>query len=255
MKTITLIFLLLFSSVATIAQNSKTIKSNLDSLRSVQVRLDKPEQAAKRALEFTGLESRIDTHTAATSVKVEKVIINDDVTPFLSNRINGREIWRVLYTDVDFRRPLLLNDSNVTNLRDIEIILDPKTGQLLRIIVSSSNLDSTLLPELSVQKVEEQVRLSNEIFHDFLDGLPEVRFIDAVFVGVGCMPWAANMIIAQLITQSNLDGEINRVWHFICLDVPITLATFGGTYKDVDRARCVVDATTGVWLEMSSAPY
>lgn len=254
MKTLTLIFLLLSSGISTMAQNPKTIESN-NNLKTGQLRLEKAEQAAKRALEFTGLESRIGTHTAAAFVKVEKVIINSDVTPSLSNRINGREIWRVLYTDVDFRRPLLLNDSNVTNLRDIEILLDPETGQLLRIIVSSSNLDSTLLPELSVQKVEAQVRLSNEIFHDFLDGLPEVRFIDAVFVGVGCMPWAANMIIAQLITQSNLDGEINSVWHFICIDVPITLATFGGTYRDVDRARCVVDATTGVWLEMSSAPY
>ena len=255
MKTITLIFLLLFSSVATIAQNSKTIKSNLDSLRSVQVRLDKPEQAIERALQFTGIESRIDTSSANSSVRAEKVIIKDDVTPFLSNKINGREIWRVLYTGVDFRVPLLLSDSNVTKLRDIEVLLDPETGQLLRVIVTCREVDSTVKPEPSVLQAEQHLKRKREIYHDFIEGLPAISFIDAVFVGVGCMPWAANMIIAQLITQSNLDGEINRVWHFICLDVPITLATFGGTYKDVDRARCVVDATTGVWLEMSSAPY
>lgn len=254
MKTITLIFLLLFSSVATIAQNSKTIKSNLDSLRSVQVRLDKPEQAIERALQFTGIESRIDTSSANSSVRAEKVIIKDDVTPFLSNKINEREIWRVLYTGVDFRVPLLLSDSNVTNLRDIEVLLDPETGQLLRVIVTSREVDSTVKPEPSVLQAEQHLKRKREIYHDFIEGLPAISFIDAIYASAGCQPRVAKKIIAQLVLLSRNNGEFQEMWCFTTRGLR-PMAGFHGSIRSVDGARCVVDATTGQWLYVTSAPH
>ncbi|MCH8027493.1 MAG: hypothetical protein IID63_05155 [candidate division Zixibacteria bacterium] len=254
MKTLTLIFLLLSSGISTMAQNPKTIESNNNNLKTGQLRLEKPERAAKRALQFTGIESRIDTSSASSSVRVEKVIINDDVTPFLSNKINGREIWRVLYTDVDFRRSLLLNDSNVTNLRDIEVLLDPVTGQLLRIIVLSNEFDSLLKPEPSAQRAEEHLKRNREIYHDFIEGLPAISFINAIYASAGCQPRVAKKIIAQLVLLSRDNGEFQEMWCFTTRGLR-PMAGFHGSIRSVDGARCVVDATTGQWLGVTSAPH
>lgn len=254
MRSVIIIVVFLVGVIAIIAQEADESKSNNDSFFIGRVQLDSEEQAILRALQFTGLERRFTDRAAATAALPIKDSISDDVTPFLSDKINNKSLWRVKFTDVDFRRPLLLKNKGVSNLRDIEILLDQETGQLLRIIVSSGEIDPTLPPEPSAEYAEKMLRQTGEIYHGFPETIPQVPFIEAVFSGVGCRPWSANEIIAQLVIHSRFDEEPKPVWCFTCRGLPVAKEHSKGTLRQLNRERCVVDATTGQWLFMTNRP-
>lgn len=217
------------------------------------------EKALERALLVTGFASRIrrvSQPPTASSVATKSIAI-DNNTPFLADQINGKEVWVVRVDSVDIRpEEAILNGDNRWDKKNFEILLDPVSGQVLRI--STSSTASNLTPEPDSRTASAELSFRGERYCAFLDSVPEVTFLEALNAAAGCTPLVAEEIIAVCVLHSEGDRRPRPVWIITSRGVPpfeFTSFSKEAPEQDRSRVRCIVDATTGKWLSMSVAPH
>jgi hypothetical protein len=163
-----ILFVLLFSITAIAGGDSTGVDS---------VGINK-ETALARALEYTGFGEFAGVSKAEP--KIESVILSDDKTPFLHDRINGRPIWQISFSNISINSRMFDSAGKRGDLRKFDVYLDPETGQLLKIISKFEGVDTNFAPEPPIEVAEMQLRNSGELYIDFPPGPTPINFIKAI---------------------------------------------------------------------------
>jgi hypothetical protein len=231
--------------------------SSSDSGR-VHYLLSNANDAVTKALEITGFKDHITIPIASSDKIARKLLIMEDETPFLSDKIKGKEVWVVKFDSVDIRPEVARNRGDHRwPLKSFDVLLDPRTGQVVKIHAGYTDSSDNVLPEPPSNVAELSLRETGEIYHAFPDSNPKVTFIEALQAAVGCAPVSAKEIIAYLVLHSKGNSTPKPVWCITCRGIPpvtFSVRSEKASEKARNRARCVVDATTGEWMFMTNRP-
>jgi hypothetical protein len=128
--------------------------------------INTPNMAISKALEYLGFEAMEGFSADSNFEKAELVVAHDDKTPFLHDRINDREIWKVSYKDIQLVRH---KDPQETSklIRTFDVYLDRVDGTLLKIESIYTGKDRDFAPEPSAESAEKQLRGSRDEYLDF----------------------------------------------------------------------------------------
>jgi hypothetical protein len=175
-----------------------------DSTNAVWV-LKNAGDAISRALGYTGFGEFKITSTEERFIS-ELVTINDDKTPFLHSLINGHIIWKVVFTGVNLRERKIDTAENCIDCRNFEVYLDPETGQLLKIISKSEEVDTNIAPEPQIERAERQLLESGERWTGFVNATTSCTFLQAL-LNCPYKGFSENQIEAVLVMYlNNLPG-------------------------------------------------
>ena len=151
---------------------------------------DNPEPEGDRSIEIAGKYLGVgilsDTIQNKLSPTAEYVIGQDSTSPFLSDKINGKRVLRVLYKDL--RLDLIDHGfavSITTHGYDTEILLDSATGQLLKITLVRDDMDTAMIREVRADCAERQVGAPWRILPS---GVPPVSLLKVLGHARG-VPW------------------------------------------------------------------
>jgi hypothetical protein len=216
--------------------------------------INTPMEALKRALDFTGFLEKINkplTPDLADSI-VSKVVITDDQTPFFADSINNRDLWLVMLDSID-----------ISNRRsgiyfNFRVLLEPISGRIMKVYseISEENLDS--MPQIPSSWASTRDLKSNKT--EYLSvpiEIPNISFFDAIKSARPCNAKKAKTITGLYVMYSRFGETPKPVWCITCRGIPPISLT--SRSKDVptslrNAVQCIVDATTGDHLRMTSAP-
>lgn len=222
------------------------------------VKIEHPEQALDLALRVTGFAPRMKRVPPASTASsfVDAFHVEDDNTPFLSDSVNGKELWRVRLDSVDIRPAQTIEEGyDLWERKSFEIEIDKASGRVIRI--STTSKENRVAPEPGATSATAELTVGREKYWGFLDSIPDVSLLEALNRAVGCMPLGATEIVAQCVLYSEGNEPPRPAWIITSRGIPqIQFGAFDKQTPDdsLDRARCVVDATNGVWLRMTNIP-
>ena len=200
----------------------------------------------------------------------EKVDVNDDNTPFLHKQINGRKgVWRVRIGNVRLKLRSGVPGFKDRYVRNFELLIDPNTGDLLRITSRFDGNDPNMLPEPPAAYAEKQFLSGEEVYHGFPAQAPKINFLEALNSvgsnGIGS-PFLAKEIYAVYVMHSEKGRPHRAVWAITLRGIPYRPLT-GKPLSLIDvpdeqvvpvwkrnKMRNIVDATTGKVLFATSSP-
>ncbi len=221
-----------------------------------------PEEALELALELTGFENYMKENILKSSAEdyVKKVVIEKDSTPFLNDQIEGRELWQIEINDVDLRHEYSISRGiNYWRRKSFRILLDPNSGQIIKINSVPMVTDSICTLTLSADEETTYLKEKGKKYHGFPPRAPNISFRDALIAAVPCRLSIANEISAQYILYSKFGSEPKPVWKITSLGVPpLHFSSRGHVSSDEEVSlecyTCIVDAMTGKWESVSLVP-
>jgi hypothetical protein len=191
------------------------------------------------------------------------VIPSTDITPFLSNIINGKPVWKL---NLEGAKLLIGTDQGeVVMLKScsLQVLLDPETGKLLSITSDSGISVPGLRPRPSAAWAEAQLLASNgERYIEFPGEPPNLTFVDALTIawheGWG-NPFEAKEVEGIYVTRSIGNDEPKPVWIITLRGVQPMIAHTppGGEDPPLWQRNCsrnVIDAKTGKVLLYTNYP-
>jgi len=212
------------------------------------------EDAAKHAARVTGFTEAKDlTHS------VKRVVLDKDNTPYLADRLVGRELWCVTYTGWSIE-PL---DSSLSGGKDwytrtVDVLLDPTNGRLLKIKSRWPSDVVDLYPEASAASATRQLQGSDkEKYHGFPSEPPAISFVDAVEAVQegGGNPRAAKQIVGQWVLWSKREKPPRPMWVITLRGIPPIDAGYPGVPEYLrDHLRLIVDPVARKWVSGSTSP-
>jgi len=227
----------------------------LDSISISEKSLTSTE-ALLKAIRYTGFGKKLTISKSLADEMSEKVIIEEDKTPFLNDQIEGKEVWKITFKNVLIEPKIKYPELEpISIIKDFEVFLDPKSGKLLKIFSKYEGDDPYMFPEPSAESATVALGSGGEVHFGFPDEPPQVSFIDAYLAAAGCAPFAAKEVIATYIMLKSLTVSLRPVWNITCRGIPPVIVSSMSEQSPVTRARCVVDANTGKWLFMTNSPH
>lgn len=215
------------------------------------------EHVLARVAEISGLPQDVVQKSVVRLVTVE-----EDNTPFLSERIIGRRLWQVTTPKWRLRLPSAAPKDDDQYERTFVVLVDPVDGSLLKIASLWPKDVPGEPPEVPVRSAEAQMR-NAERYHGFPSADPAVTFLCAVDIvrrqGWGD-PLVAKQIVGHYVMQSRMGGQPTAVWAItllgINIEVPAPQPLTGESLPNpaVSRMRNIVDADTGEWLQAINVP-
>jgi len=232
-------------SVNNSALTSKsTYKQNLSS-----------EDAVEAALLYTGLSKQKELkQRLSASATVESTIAVDSTTPFLSDQISGRESWIVKFPSVDLAKQL--SSKKTFPPKDIEILLDKNTGQILRMVGRSVELDTNVFRLPTANEAEYQLKVLQEEYQSFPEEPPQIDLIEALRA-CDFYPLLTYDFIASYVTYKYQDRGPILAWIvYMRSSEPICGLHYSPDeiYK-VSNRRTIVSAITGERLFTVNLPF
>jgi len=222
--------------------------------------IESSSEAVKHALEYTGFAKIIDTGKIVSEDIASKVVITDDVTPFINESINGKELWQVEFKnirlDIEGWSQSVINNQIP---KDFVVLLDPTTGQLLKI---SSTVDSNKTKIIEKPVIDPEIGYIDSqgmIFKNFPRRTPEISFLDALTSSAISSPINAKKLVGVLLVSSKENSEKAVIWCITSYEIPAI--ELGGPHvpegkriprRTKENMYSVVDAKTGEWLSASS---
>ncbi|MCP4704544.1 MAG: hypothetical protein GY865_08030, partial [candidate division Zixibacteria bacterium] len=100
--------------------------------------------------------------------------ISNDKTPFLHEKINNRDIWKVTYKDIELSPHRGYPDSD-DYLRTFDVYIDPTDGTLLKIGSPYAGTNIDFDPEPSSEWAEKWMKGSREEFLGFVS--PDSNYV------------------------------------------------------------------------------
>ncbi len=133
-----------------------------------------PEEATEKALDYLGFLKMDGFNVEKNFDNASIVNISDDQTPFLHDKINNRDIWKVTYENITLS-PYRGYPDSVEYPRTFDVYIDSDDGNLLKIesIYNGTNVD--FAPEPSIEWAEKQIKDSQYIFLGFAS--PDSNYI------------------------------------------------------------------------------
>ncbi len=250
MRYLTLALGLVFCFLAATVQPGDAVDSAVmpgDTARYITA-----EAALERAFAYTGFD-KVTGFDKAKVDRPEKVRMVDDKTPFIATAlINGRDVWRVVFKNV------AVGDSNHMVKRDFDVLMDPRTGNLLRIYSVSDEVGSSdTLAELSAADADQDLRDRRCVFNGLPAGPPPVSFVQAV-ANCYLSPAKAKVIRAMYLDYSSSQKRRPNIWVLILrgTERPIPMSSPGGDKVPVRERNSLwvaVDAIKGYMLYFRDA--
>lgn len=215
-----------FVMVAAVGFGQATVDSS-----QVTHELRSEQEALQQARIYTGFG---DTASLAQtgSPEAKRINLAVDDTPFLHSLIAGHEIWQVTFKDVVIPYEGLDPDSLPQYARDFQVLLDAKTGRLLKItsVGPATSRWKYSLPA-SAQASEDYARKCSLA----VTGLPTAQPAPLVKVLTKCpnTPFLAERIVAVYVDITTRD-RVNPVprWFISLRGIP-PIPVFGGPENSV----------------------
>ncbi len=218
-------------------------------------RIQDQQQAIARTIELVGL-----CKEAAPRITATLVTLADDNTPFLSEQVVHRPLWRVTINrwrlELDSAAPAFEDPLEQT----LDVLLFAETGKLVKITSRWPEGIAQIPEEPPARRAEEQMQQSGqEAYHDFPSTEPTITFVQAVDAvskeGFGS-PLQAKQIVANYVLQSRMGGERRAVWAITLRGIHMVWpgGPPGVAPRVLNRMRNIVDATTGQWLLATIRP-
>jgi len=216
-----------------------------------------PEIAMAKALNYLGflemdgfsIEKNYDTALF--------VNITDDKTPFLHNRINNRDIWKVTFKDITLS-PYRGYPDSVDYPRTFNVYIDPTDGTLLKIesLYTGNNVD--FAPEPSIEWAEKQIE--GTIFKFLGFASPDSNYVSLNEVLQNLGPRNFKLLKALLVRTGRDEAESFTVWYIIYRGTdPFYPVSGGGNLdlsnkEDFNYQTFIYDAKTGETIAWTINP-
>ncbi|MEW5922903.1 MAG: hypothetical protein AB1746_02850 [Candidatus Zixiibacteriota bacterium] len=199
--------------------------------------------AVKEALEYSGFEKMKGFSAKGNLDTSELVEINNDNTPFLHDKINGRKLWKVVMKDIylHFEENC---DTYDTIPRIFEIYINAENGQLCKIEMKYSDNNYSLHSQPPSEIAEQTLKNQKENYHGFVGTKTNISFYEALRGGGVAL--SAKKINAILVEHSYFRSEnkFRPAWVITYSGVPpseMEKVEVNGRY----HLRHVVDAESG----------
>lgn len=211
--------------------------------------------AITRASKLTALD------TLTKEITAQRVMIQDERTPYLWKQYNGQNAWKVEFADVSLKFKSATPNFNDSYKRKFAVYLDEKTGQLISIVSRFEGSDPDLREQPSGAAAENQLKAEDEFYYGLPTKEPKLTFLDALEVvlnkGMGS-PFVAKEIYANYVIHSRGNSPKRNVWVITLRGLPPLPAH--GQYGDQvpvwqrNHMRNVVDDETAVNLFATNSP-
>ncbi|MEA1981799.1 MAG: hypothetical protein U9N54_12625 [candidate division Zixibacteria bacterium] len=207
--------------------------------------INSADNAIKTALKFTGFENynKIDIDHLKEMTTITKFI--DSTTPFLSEQMNGRRVWKISLKDI-YLKPEEQIGKNNYNSRDFEIFIDSATGQFLEMRSFDANIDQFMYPEIPSKIANEQMNLFQEKYLGIPKVYPKINFLSALKAVKNNVELTKLMVVKYIIYSIREEPSINA-WIIHLHGIPEN--SIGITHK-----RYVVDADNGIEIHSVNWP-
>jgi hypothetical protein len=158
------------------------------------------EEAVERANAITGLDSLLSSREALeTQVTAEAVTYEDSTTAFLSDSLDGRAAWRVVYPDIQLLPDSLAGtDWSKPDWR-AEVWVDSVNGKLLQVYIRNLTADSVSYRMPTPEEAEEQLAVFRERYRGLPDVQPAVSMLSAIEREWGLASYAPEIHIQYLL--------------------------------------------------------
>ncbi|MBN2226028.1 MAG: hypothetical protein JW763_01555 [candidate division Zixibacteria bacterium] len=212
------------------------------------------EIVKRMALQYTGFD-KIEGFSTEKNIKsISLLKVEDDQTPFLHNKINGRELYVVEFTDIKLTSksfPELIDPYR----RTFKVYINPEDYRLIKIESKYTGKDVDFLPPPPVEKAEKQMQGIGELFLDFADTTGSVSLFDIIS---SIATLEIKEICALLVTINKRHVENKAVWSITMRGIP-PFAVKGRAGDKVPEyyrnySRDVYDAKTGVMIHSTTIP-
>lgn len=217
------------------------------------------EEAIKVALEYSGF-SQLGMSTSKLEISTQQLIISDDQTPFLKDKINGKKLWQIKLDAIELK--LDKYDKSLTNrvIRNFLIYIDPETGTLIKISSELENDYENKPPKPTAERAEKVLSEIQETYHGFPDSVLPISFFDALHFCLGD-PITAKEIHAILVLHSKMGSNPRPVWIIDIRGIDQPMIPSGGP-KNIshipiehrNHIRNAVDAITGKHIFSTTMP-
>jgi len=223
--------------------SKSTYKQNLSS-----------EDALEAALLYTGFGKQKELRQRlSASATMESTIAVDSTTPFLSDQITGRESWIVKFPSVDLAQQL--NSKKTFPPKDVEILFDKKTGQILKMVGKSVELDTNIFRLPTAYEAELQLASFFEKYLGIPEDPPQKDLIEILSV---CYHICSSYdFIASYVTYQYQGREPIPAWSvYVRSSRPICGVHYAPEeiYK-VSNERTMINAITGKCIFSGNLPY
>lgn len=211
--------------------------------------------AIERAVAIVGLEELKDSQVHAALV-----VLKEENTPYLSEQLINRPLWRVTVKDWSVNVPALEKGLADQFRRTLDMYIDPVDGKLLKLETRWPEGEPRLMrthPDAETT-VTNMRHGGNEVYHGFPSEPPKVSFLEALDSAVergGAQPNKARQIFGHYIIQSRGLDNRRPVWAITLWGIPpYHLLGRAETNDPVFSVRYVVDANTGKCLFHVNTP-
>ena len=83
-------------------------RANTPDQNTPQNLISTPDKAKEKALKYLGFEKMEGFSADSNFDMTSLVVLNDDKTPFLHNKINNREIWKIMFRILSWLEKLVV---------------------------------------------------------------------------------------------------------------------------------------------------
>jgi hypothetical protein len=214
------------------------------------------ELAVSRALAYTGFADYADYSVQTENVSA-RLIDLDKSGYFLFRDSCAQQVWQIVFRSVRLHHDAAAVDSNEVGERDYDVLIDSKSGRLLRI---HSIKDETLKDAAdSLTVIEKKLRLDGQTeIIGLPNSIPEHAFA-GLLTSTIADPSIPNEIIAYSVYVLGKEDGPKRVWSIDMRGIPPDHSpglpsTPGFTRPKLSHFRVVWDAATGKPLFGVNAP-
>ena len=227
-----------------------------------------PSQAAREATEkatrMLGLQ-----RIGSSKVTAHAVVVQNDKTPFLADKINGKSVFRVQIDGVQLpvarRRGPPRHNRHISRF---DVLIDPESGTVLKISSPWPQGVTKIAPQPPAKEAERQLKNVGESYDGFPAKAPKIDFAQALAAvhinGLGSVA-GSKQIIAHYVLHSKLQHKRRPVWIIELRGFPPfapkgpgrrpgAAADYGISPDARNHMRHGVDAETGKVLFANTAP-
>lgn len=227
--------------------------NNINSMNKIE----NQSSAINRAIVLTGLDC------ASKKKSARQIIITNDTTPFLAGQFEGRDSWCVEFNDVSLTDKLKSAQLGFPDAyqfkRKFLVLIDAKTGQLIKVQTDYQGKASDMKPEPSAISAEAQLKSGAEHYGGLPTTDPKISFLDAVSVALtnGSNPLMAKEINGLYVMDSHMGSVPRPVWIITTRGIPpmpLPKPSRVSGKIEATTLRCVIDAMTGKCLFATGYP-
>lgn len=249
MILMTLILLLLHNMVMPISVNTN--------MKNVQ------KSIYNIAVEYIG-KSNLDIKSISDSLIYNSVTLKpnyQDYPPFIRNNKINKTVWIVALDSFDLRSEKYIAMGVQDKYRiDLRVIIDSSTNSLVRIYSLERDCPENAANYPSIEKEELIMGINNIRYYGLYEGIPNIKFMDAIKASSTCAAGIACQVSAELVyySQGGSKESAYPVWIIQTRGIsggPI----IGGDGKNNNnyespplyRGRCIILASDGSVIRKS----